>query len=505
MKQRTTLYIMAALILLLFLAGPPRKAVPGGTCTVPYGGGSCTMTVTVDANRSAATYQLGFDFAPSISTQTFTSLLNPSHSYTTTITSANADQSVRSYADWTFYLYALNDTAIYDYTATITATAEVRGTTTTSASAAAVTAYIGRPIARYPIDTIITWCADNNYLVCRDVDGGQFALDHLQQTGTIVVAHTPNAQVVTATETVRGTTEHTQLYGPITDNKVVAYFRAEHTSLTGGDGAATITSQTPLNLSYRKTEAARDIQYSLNATGLETFTGPQTSAQTIDLASTINSLCHRTQNSQPCSLTLRFSSPAGTTVTATESATWTRPTITDPDEDGYDSSYDNCPTTNNPTQADTDHDGIGDACETTTTPTNTSTCGTCSLPGNTTCGACLPPPTPPPTWTNYSCTQDADCDAYNFTTTQEIICSPTLARCTYKVVPPPETEPNNPPSLKPTPPPTGSQVIVVTPPPPEESSWLQALTKVPAYAYLLIGLGLVAFLFYRNKKGGRRR
>ena len=37
--------------------------------------------------------------------------------------------------------------------------------------------------------------------------------------------------------------------------------------------------------------------------------------------------------------------------------------IVDPDNDGIDSSIDNCPMTANPDQADSDGDGVGDVCD----------------------------------------------------------------------------------------------------------------------------------------------
>lgn len=387
MKSSRWILLGVAVFLLYLLGGPGRQALVTPSCTIPYGGGSCTLGLTLPANRSATMWRLNLTGAAvSSPTDLGVTTRAPSSGILDSYHASSETQSgtplVTEITWWHTYLVAypaewptsIDQASVYVET-NATATAGATGQ-----DDASVSLLVRLPTFAYPNDTIVVCTLQSydpdacpqNTLIHQGITDG---LDDASFIGSTIAGermllktfNMPRSSTYAAQGILSTTLTGSQVPANRNTSRILVVVETERQGT--GDSAARRPPN--ITLAYRTNEWPMPT-LSLAATSVTKFNatliGP---IPTEDFASAANAHCKRDGRSiAECTVPLTVSSLTGGLVTVDREALSTSAatlTGSDSDHDGVADAADNCPATANANQADTDQDGVGDACDATCT------------------------------------------------------------------------------------------------------------------------------------------
>ena len=344
--KHSALWVLAGVLLLLLFYGGRRAVLPA--CTFPPGGGTCALPLLLPENRTydSLSFNLSFDVMPTTP-----------HPWVAVAPSGTRDNyeseqgtDYYEYFHSSLYQVPAESARTYDLEINVTAIGQ-----TDAGTAAYATLHVYRTTVPYP-GPGINMCNGAN-LNCGPLD----LIDDNRDTHQVTFRNTltllgeatlvsGGAPTGTATLTLPLTPP---VYPNLSHNAIIVVL-AKHF----GPGSTVDTNPpthlpTLVELRYRETEDPTNVSLRLNTTSLLTLSGAQTAPlTTANFADAANTACQRPSSAAPCTLTLTLESTTAGAIAARSNVLL---------------------------QAFTPSPQ---------TPTNTTTCGTCMVPINVTCGAC---------------------------------------------------------------------------------------------------------------------
>lgn len=405
------LTILAAVLAALLFFVPSRGAVVPPDCAIPEGGGTCTVTVSLPANKTANYAAYDFTFVPTAGTPTQWTSLSP-------VAGINNEDSVPDSINdrkWA-YLYAY-PSYVLPYRLEIEATGSasvniyanlmilrpVRPRAATSFEPICLYNDVGQ-LPRTTCDSANSWVRQCRIGYCTQT---WFYFQHTDNTPSVTIlaeadlVRDPQG-TVNGTQTLAASISYPDIREPLSTEQFVVQIHAQGT---------TQVIQKPPEVRVRSVPLLYPgtVTYAVGQTS-NTFSGPYDAPKrSTDLSAGLNNVCRRPANAEACTANLTLSSPAGGAFYVTETIQLVNMTPTP----GCTSTWTCSNWTQCANQTQTRICTDSSSCNPPTTPSPSLTqtcsvsdpCGTCAETANATCNACIVVPC----LLEWRCTEWAAC------------------------------------------------------------------------------------------------